>query len=325
MENQHKKKKNWNNKYLTSMKYQSFQRKHYNFSVINEKTYIIGYNWYEEEGFMPMEHLKLDENTNSIEEISKTIKDFYTKHFINYKTDELHKGLSILDSLISLRQKLNYTYYTNEYSVSSEELLCIERDLSNEDKKSILKWVETHGMPFLGEKVSNNNMTLGIPPFEYGFKNDFFTCFTEKSCICRLGSFLIALNILMKTFINYLVYAYRLGNLEELVFTDEDYDNYDKSEVTSYIRTSLSSISNKAIINLDEILDNNEIPRFEGCCETIISLAMYQLAIVASSKKINVAKMCSLCGNIFIPTRTTRCYCKTCSRQQKYKNKREEN
>jgi len=50
---------------------------------------------------------------------------------------------------------------------------------------------------------------------------------------------------------------------------------------------------------------------------------MYQLATITSSKKILDAKLCSLCGDIFIPTRKSRNYCKTCSRQKAYKDKPE--
>lgn len=320
MENPHKK-KNWNKKYMTSMKYMSFQRNFYDFTVLDGNTYIIGYNMEINENFIPNTDLIIDKNLTSSEDISNTIKNFYKEYFMDYKIDAIHNGWSIVDSLISLRQNLHYTYEINEYSVSSQQLVELEKSLSNNDCNKILEWLKTYGMPFLGEKVINDNVNIGIPPFNYGFKNDFFTCMAKKSCICRLGSFLVALNTLMKTFIHYLYYANQHFPLEELDFSDDDYDSYNKNDNESYIRTALSSISNKAIINLDEILTNDELPRFEGCCETIISLAMYQLAIIASSKKISTSKKCSLCKNIFIPTRRTKTYCMTCYRQKKYKNK----
>lgn len=321
MENPHKK-KNWNEKYMSSMYYMSFERKHYKISNLDgEETYIIGYNWYKDEPFIPNADFRINEGNATIDEISNNLRYFYKKYFMDYKTDIVHKGWSIIDSLISLRQKLHYTYDINEYSVSKQQLIELEQSLSNDDNKEILKWLKIYGMPFLGEKTNNSDMMLGIPPFEYGFKNDFLTCHKKNACICRLGSFLVALNTLMKTFINYLNYAFQHDNLENLEFSNDDYDNYDKNDTEAYIRTALSSISNKAIINLDEILAEYELPRFKGCCETIISLAMYQLAIIASSKKLSTAKKCSLCEDIFIPTRRSRYYCKTCSRQKKYNKK----
>ena len=58
MENPHKK-KNWNEKYLSSMKYTSFERRNYYISTLDgAETYIIGYNLDKKEGFIP--------NTNEI-------------------------------------------------------------------------------------------------------------------------------------------------------------------------------------------------------------------------------------------------------------------
>ncbi len=175
-------------------------------------------------------------------------------------------------------------------------------------------------MPFLGDKYVDNHMIIGVPPFIYGFKNDIETCYINKACVCRLGSFLISLNIIFHTFILLLSYVDKLDILEELYF---DKNNYNEADRSSYIRRALSSISDIAIINLDNVLQQKQLSRFEGCMETIISLAMYQLAVIASSYKIQTVKKCNFndCENIFIPTRRTKAYCIRCSRQKKYKNK----
>ncbi|MCI8362223.1 MAG: hypothetical protein HFJ41_03690 [Clostridia bacterium] len=318
MENPHKK-KNWNQKYLSNMKYKSFKRKHYYISKLNgEETYIIGYNYDKKEGFMLNTNEVENRSKFSNENISDIIKSVFERDFMTYEKDIMYKGWSILDSLLSLRQRLDYPYDINENTISDKELIELEENLSNNNRKEIIKWLKIYGMPFLGDKYIDNHMIIGIPPFSYGFKNDIYTCYKNKACVCRLGSFLISLNIIFHTFILFLSYADKMEVLEELYFDENNYDEVDRS---SYIRRALSSISDKAIINLDNILKQNQLSRFEGCMETIISLAMYQLAIIASSYKIQTAKKCNFkdCKNIFIPTRRTRDYCMHCSRQKQYK------
>lgn len=318
MENPHKK-KNWNEKYLSSMKYTSFERRNYYISTLDgEETYIIGYNLDKKEGFAPNKNEIVRRSIIKNENIKDSIKAVYERDFISYKTDIMYKGWSVLDSLISLRQKLKYSYSIDEDSITNKELIQLERNLSKEEKKEILKWLKIYGMPFLGDRIENKEMRIGISPFGYGFKNDIQICDNKNACICRLGSFLIALNIVFNTFYYYLLYLDKNIELEELEF---DMNNINKEDLMSYIKRAFSSISDKAIINLDNIIEGKELPRFEGCTETIISLAIYQLAIITSSKKILDTKICSLCKNIFIPTRKSRCYCKTCSRQKAYKDK----
>lgn len=318
MENPHKK-KNWNEKYLSSMKYTSFERRNYYISTLNgEETYIIGYNLDKKEGFTPNVDTIENRSIMKKENIKDSIKAVYKEEFINYKTDIMFRGWSIFDSLISLRQKLNYPNNINEDFINNNDLIQLEKKLSEPEKKEILKWLKIYGMPFLGNKIEDKKAYIGIHPFHYGFKNDIEICIIKKACICRLGSFLIALNIVFNTFYYYLLYLDKNIEFEKLEF---EINNIDKDDLSSYIRRAFSSISDKAIINLDDIIQGKELPRFEGCAETLISLAMYQLATITSSKKILDTKLCSLCGDIFIPTRKSRNYCKTCSRQKAFKNK----
>jgi len=316
LENPHKK-KNWNQKCLSSMKYISFKKKHYYISTLDgDETYIIGYNLNKTENFLPSMIEIKNRNKYKNENITKTAKDIFNRDFMTYEKDIMHKGWSIVDSLISLRQNLTYSYSINEDSISNTKLIELEKTLSNDDRKKIIKWLKKYGMPFLGDKIESNEMYIGIPPFKYGFKNDFFTCYIKNACVCRLSSFLISLNIIFKTFAYYLFYTYDIEIAEKIEFKKIDYDTND---LDSYIRRAFSSISDKAIIDLDNILEKKELPRFEGCCDTLISLSMYQLAIITSSKKICSAAGCSCCEKIFIPTRRSRHYCMTCSRQKKYK------
>lgn len=323
MENPNKK-RNWNEKYMKSMQYKSFKRKNYYISNLGtSKTYIIGYNYKKEnEGLV----LNNDEIENKIliynREKTEVIKDFYQKNVMQYETDPMYNGWSILDSLISLRQDLNYNYKISENSISENEIIDLENSLSEKDKKKIIKWLKKYGMPFLGDKIVNNGFYIGEPPFEYGFKNDLKTCLKLKACACRLGTFLIAINIIYMTLVFYMKYVSNI--IEPFENVKIEIENYATTDISSYIRKSLSSISDKAIINVDNILNKSELPKFEGCCETIISLAMYQLAIVMSSKnKFTSIKVCrfSECKHIFIPTRKTRLYCMNCSRQKQYKSK----
>lgn len=318
MENPHKK-KNWNEKYLSSMKYTSFERRNYYISTLDgAETYIIGYNLDKKEGFIPNTNEIVKRSIMKNENIKDSIKAIYERDFMSYKTDIMYKGWSVLDSLISLRQKLSYSYKIKEDSITNKELIQLEENLSKEEKKEILKWLKIYGMPFLGDKIENKEMRIGIPPFGYGFKNNVEICKNKNACICRLGSFLIALNIVFNTFYYYLLYLDKNIELEELEF---NMNKINKEDLMSYIKQAFSSISDKAIINLDNIIEGKELPRFEGCTETIISLAIYQLAIITSSKKILDTKQCYFCGNIFIPTRKSKRYCKTCSRQKAYKDK----
>lgn len=320
MENPHKK-KNWNQKYLSSVKYISFKRRNYYISKLDgAETYIIGYNYDKKEDFVPNANEIENRSIMKNEDIKDSIKAIYERDFMSYQTDIMYNGWSVLDSLLSLRQKLDYSYNINEDSISNKELIELEEHLSNSNRKEIIKWLKIYGMPFLGDKVENNDMLIGIPPFRYGFKHDFKTCYAKKSCICRLGSFLVALNIIFNTFLFYVDYVHEIDILEFVELIGDKYDEVDRN---SYIKKALSSISDKAIINLENIFKQNELPRFEGCMETLISLAMYQLAIVTSSNKIKTIKKCSFgeCNHIFIPTRRTRNYCMDCSRQKAYKNK----
>ena len=316
------KKKNWNQNFLSNMKYQSFKKRNYEFITINEELYIIGYNEKKEESFLlDLSKIKRTSKLKN-EPIEKTLKYFFESDIRNYEIDKIENGWSILDSLINLRQKLNYSYDINEDSLSRNELKNLENNLSNYEKKQILKWCEEYGMPFLGNEVSSNEVQLGSRIFKYGFKNDFYTCLIENnSCLCRLGSFLIALNIIFKTFYYYLYYVDNIFILENFEFHEY---NLNLQDIKSYIRRSFVSISEKAIINVDDIIEENALPHFESCAETIISLAMYQLAVVSSSKKILDAKKCSCksCQHLFIPTRKSRFYCMNCSRGKNYKEKK---
>ena len=123
----------------------------------------------------------------------------------------------------------------------------------------------------------------------------------------------MALNIVFNAFFYYLQYLDKNIYLEELEF---NMNNINKEDLMLYIKRAFSNISDKAIINLDNIIERKGLPRFEGCIETIISLD-----IITSSKKILDTKYCSFCKNIFIPTRKSRNYCRTCFRQKTCKGK----
>jgi len=320
------KKKNWNEKFLSNMKYQSFKRKQYCIELLDNKTYILAYDHDKKEGFMPNPELIYNHAIKLNNDLEKDINKFYTANYIYNSEKTIYKGWSVFDSLISLRQNLDYSYNINENSVTEKQLIELETKLSKQEKKEIIKWCRKYGMPFLGDRAINDYEALiGIPPFEYGFKNDIYTCVKENACICRLGRFLLGLNILCKTLFFYLIYLYKTDNNANFINIDfsklEVLDDYNISDIKSYVKKALISISDKAIINFDDIIYENKLPHFEPYAETLISLAMYQLAIIMSSKKIYTVKRCKYqeCEHFFIPTRNTRKYCMNCSRQKKYK------
>lgn len=325
------KKKNWNEIYLTNMKYQSMKRKNYCIATLDkekDELYIIAYDHDIKEGFIPNVNFIYNKVKDSETKISEAINDFYIQNYI-YDSDKIiYKGWSILDSLISLRQNLSYSYDIDEFStLSNKDLIELEKSLSIKDKNKIIKWCKIYGMPFLGYKYDlTNKAFIGEPPFIYGFKNDLYACILNNVCIARLSTFLIGLNILFKTFCFCISYYSSSGNFKKLQnFCLEKYLSnisnfeYDEEYFKFYIKKAFGSISNKSVMNLNKIIDNKEPSKIELYSETLLSLAMFQLSIVASFKKIYNISECKCCKNLFIPTRTTRTYCLKCSRQKNYK------
>ena len=321
------KKKNWNQKFLTNMKYQSFKRKNYYIDTLDKNSkelYIIDYDTDKKEGFIPntlylynkVKHLK------NIEERIQKFNDYYIDNYIFDSTQTIDsKGWSVFDSLIHLRQNLSYSINISESSVSEADLLELENNLSVSDRKKIIKWCQKYGMPFLGDKSENTKADIRIDPFLYGFKNDIYTCISKDVCACRLSTFLIALNILFRTLYFYLVYLIDQRKVDTLKINipHSYYENYNYNDIENYIKRAFYSISDKSIINLDTIFSENGLPKFENYAETIISLAMYQLAVIISTKKIYDISECKACEEIYIPTRKSREYCMSCDRHTKTK------
>jgi len=79
----------------------------------------------------------------------------------------MFRGWSIFDSLISLRQKLNYPNNINEDFINNNDLIQLEKNLSEPEKKEILKWLKIYGMPFLGNKIEDKKAYIGIPTFQW--------------------------------------------------------------------------------------------------------------------------------------------------------------
>lgn len=321
-------KKNWNEKFLLNMKYQSFKRKQYCINVIGNKTYIFGYDANIHEGFMPNIELIYNQTIKSNNNLEKDIEQYYIANYLYDSEKTIYKGWSVFDSLLDLRQNLHYSYKIDEYSINEKQLIELETNLSKQDRIKIIKWCRKYGMPFLGDKIASKYGIIGIIPFDYGFKNDIDTCIKENACICRLSTFLIGLNILYKTLFFYIIYLYKTNSNADFVNLDIleliNLNDYDISDIKLYIKQALISISNKSIINLNDILNENQLPYFEPYAETLISLAMYQLSIIMSSKKIYDINTCNYekCSHLFIPTRNSRKYCMNCSRQKKYKSKK---
>lgn len=328
------KKRNWNEIYLKNMKYQSFKRRNYCISSLDdgkEKLYIIGYDYNKKEGFMPNTNLII----NKVQKQNKSIDEIFMKDYLSDSENLINKGWSVLDSLISLRQELDFSYNIDEDCINNKQLIELEKSISNKDKKKIIKWTEKYGMPFLGDrdKTIILNVNVGTIPFNYGFTNDIKTCIEKDSCICRLGTFLISINIIYKTLFFYLLYLYKkdIDSIPLYIFknnnniTDNDIDEflkeYSMNDLESYIKRAFLSIKDKAVINSTTLFDENKTFKFESYAETLISLAMYQLATITSFKKIYDVSRCKLCNNLFIPTRKTRKYCMKCSRQKKYQQK----
>lgn len=317
-----RKKKNWNEIHLLNIKYQSFKRNNYIIDSIDDskKLYIIGYNSKRKEDFINIPTFSWDIKHSS-KPVEDTIKSIYYHNCISESEHTVYKGWSIFDSLISLRQNLNYDFF-DEDNISNEKLILLENNLSNVDKKKIIKWVKRYGLPFIGDKFDNSNATMGLT-FNYGFKNDILTCTVNNRCICRLGTFLIGLNIIYRTFGYYLSYLLNTVNNDKFINLEitKSYPQYSYKDSLSYIRRSFNSISCRYISNWDNVIEQKEFPKFEFYAETLISLAMYQLSIIISSNRIYYVSECKLCNNLFIPTRSTRSYCMNCSRQKKYSQK----
>lgn len=320
-----KKKKTWNEIHLTNIKYHTFKRTNYIITHIDtsNKLYILGYNFKKNEGFINQQDFLWYIN-HANKPIEKAIENKYYNEYISDSENILYKGWSVFDSMISLRQDLHYEF-CNEDSISDEDLITLENSLSNEDKKKIIKWVRQYGMPFVGDKLNENHAFVGILPHSYGFKNDITTCIEYNACICRLGTFLIGLNIIYKTFGYYLTYL--LSTVNNDVFPNLDittsYPRHSRKDSLAYVKRALNSISFQYFINIEDIDTSNKQPNFKFYTETLISLAMYQLSILITSKRIYFVAECSreTCKSLYIPTRATKIYCMNCSRQKKYSEK----
>ena len=333
------KKRNWNENNLTKVKYKSQKRLNYCIATLNANSpelYILGYNHSKKEGFMPNTKYITNKIKNSSEDRETLINTFFKENYISDSENLIYKDGSVFDNLISLRQKLEYSYDTYEYSTN--EVLCkLEQEISDNDKKTIIKWLKIYGMPFLGNPNVDTvgKAFIGTIPFCYGFTNDIATCLIKDACICRLGSFLIALNTFYKAFYYYLIYLYKTDtdsridleilnktpqkmSFEEMTKLETEIDSCDLSAIKSYIKSAFSSINIKNFFDINILFDNNKLPHPESYADTLISLAMYQLMIISSSEKIYSVNKCKTCNHLYIPTRRNNKYCVDCSRQKEW-------
>lgn len=329
------KKRNWNEINLVDLKYQSFKRRNYcirNLDTDFSKLYIVAYNYDIEESFMPNTNFLLNKVSHSSKNFESSMNDFFLKNYLSDSENLIYKGSSVFDSLISLRQKLNFSYEIDEYDISEKKLCELEENLSDTDKKTIIKWLKIYGMPFLGNP--NNNDTIGKTiigpiPFFCGFTNDITTCKIHNSCICRLGCFLIALNSIYNTFYKHLIYLYKSDNNSSITLDifksniEESnievlnrLDAYDVSDLKSNITSALLGTTINSVFNPNAILNDTTLPKLELYADTLISLAMYQLGIIISSPKIYSTNRCKCCNHLFLPTRKGNKYCPNCSRQK---------
>lgn len=329
-----KSKRNWNENNLTKIKYQSHKRRNYCIETLDNGLYILAYNHSKEEGFMENVLMMYHKVKDSKEEAKDALNNLLMKNYISDSENLIYKGGSVFDSLISLRQKLDFPNDI-EYYVNQQTLCELEKSISEKDKRAIIKWLEIYGMPFLGDSINEGIESdyIGNVPFCYGFTNDAITCMLEKACICRLGSFLIALNTIYTTMFLCLKYLYRIdkdSNINLDVFRqDKESDSdiikkiyaYDLIHIESYIKLAFSSISIKNVFNIDTILYKNKMPKPEAYAETLISLAMYQLLTIVSSRKIYSVNRCKYCNNVYVPTRENHKYCMDCSRQKEWNKK----
>lgn len=332
-------KRNWNENNLTKVKYQSQKRLNYYIIPLDKELYIWGYNSYKKEGFLPQPQYFNNVINDSTENLEETINKFFKKLYISDSEKLIYKDGSVFDNMISLRQKLDFPYDIDE-PLSNQVLCQLEKSISDKDKDTIIKWLKIYGMPFLGNPITTDvgNAYIGNPPFHHGFTNDITTCCIKNACICRLGSFLVALNTIYNTFFRYLIYLHRTDNvniidlnilnqsqnknektipmtLKERDDFEKEINSYDLDYIKSYIKSAFFSISIKNVFDIDTIFDNNKSPKSEPYAETLISLAMHQLMVISSSKKIYTANRCKQCNHLYIPTRRSNNYCVDCSRQ----------
>ena len=189
------KKRNWSEINLTKLKYKSFKRRNYCIKTLNKNSselYIIAYDYDIKERFMPSTNFLLNKVNSSSKSFETSINDFFLQNYLSNSENLIYKGRSVFDSLISLRQKLHFSYEIDENDISEKTLCELEKNLSNSDKKIIINWLKIYGMPFLGNPTNNDinpkytKHTAIKFTFDINFCDDFIHLYLSSSVLQHL-------------------------------------------------------------------------------------------------------------------------------------------
>ena len=312
-------------KLADSIDYPKFNSAKYKKFLKNNELYIETID-YENSNYFNVNRKSFDliiKSSNKDKE--KLINNVVSRQY--FKKENLCDYLFV-EKIVLLRQSLEHIY-TNmykwrEYS-NNIKLQELEKKVTDNDIKKIIKFCKEYGLPFIGNPIIDYIQGSNNISGEYrwcGFKNDYISCIQDSKTYFRVGTFLIAIDMIYKTLLRAIELKPEIfDNLNDFELLEENDDKSKGTEEKTTINI-INSVLNSAPIYYRIKVESDKTVKYITEAETLMSAAIYYLSLIilSPSSKFRVIK-CENCENWCLSNRKNSRRCSKCTRQTIYRQR----